>query len=109
MKGFFSCSDLIPKQLLYRWSNIAKIDSILRTTPTPKELDQGVFAESESTDFIDLNFGCSTVNSNPFVLRFEIVNPGNTEAAFKFLFPAYMRLELEGWADNSELTKSQER
>ena len=40
-------------------------------------------------------------------MRFEIVNPGNTEAKFEFLFPADLRLELEGWADNAELSKSQ--
>ena len=102
-----SCSSTIPKPLLYRWSNVAKIDAMLRTTPSQSELDAGAFEDGKGADFIDVNFGCSTVNSAPFVLRFEIENPGNTESSFSFLFPADMRLELEGWADQSELTKSQ--
>ena len=36
-----SCSELIPKQLLYRWSNVAKIDKLLGTTPKFSELDNG--------------------------------------------------------------------
>ena len=63
--------------------------------------------EPHGSELLDVNFGCSTVGSAPFTMRFEIVNPGNTEAKFEFLFPADLRLELEGWADNAELSKSQ--
>ena len=43
--------------------------------------------------------------SDPFIVRMEILNPGNTNASLEFLFPADFRLSLEGWAKNSNLTQ----
>ena len=56
---------------------------------------------------INLNLNCGTHLSAPLTIRMEIVNPGNTEANFKFLFPADFRIHLEGWAQHASLRRAQ--
>ena len=92
-----SCSDIIPKQLLYELTQAKKLNSLLNAPP----LDQ------ENDELVIINLNCGTYQSKPFQIRMEIVNPGNTAAHFKFLFPADFRIELEGWARHADLSHDQ--
>ena len=98
-----SCSEIIPKELLYELTNAKKIDELLSTTPG----DDHQTDQSESEEMIEVNFNCATYRSAPYIIRLEVFNPGNTDAKFKFKFPADFRMDLEGWAQHSTLSQDE--
>ena len=95
-----SCSDIIPKQLLYELTQAKKLNSLLNAPPPP-------CGQEEDDELVIINLNSSPHHSRPFQIRLEIVNPGNTAAHFKFLFPADFRIELEGWARHADLSHDQ--
>ena len=102
-----SCSEIIPKELLYELTNAKKIDELLSSTPGEdpvSDLDQ---SELSTDEMIEVNFNCATYRSAPYVIRLEVFNPGNTDAKFKFKFPADFRMDLEGWAQHSTLSQDE--
>ena len=104
-----SCSEIIPKELLYELTNAKKIDELLSTTPGDDASITSDFDQSElsNNEMIEVNFNCATYRSAPYIIRLEVFNPGNTDAKFKFKFPADFRMDLEGWAQHSTLSQDE--
>jgi len=104
-----SCSEIIPKELLYELTNAKKIDELLSTTPGDEPSITSDFDQSElsNNEMIEVNFNCATYRSAPYIIRLEVFNPGNTDAKFKFKFPADFRMDLEGWAQHSTLSQDE--
>uniref|UniRef100_A0A673TA59 Cilia and flagella associated protein 65 n=1 Tax=Suricata suricatta TaxID=37032 RepID=A0A673TA59_SURSU len=105
----------ITRKHLWRLFSLDRLNSYLERDPTPGELTYKVPTRHSTSQIptiftplkLDFNFGAAPIEARPSVVLLALKNTGVVHLDWAFLFPSDQQIDLELWAEQAELDRTE--